>query len=78
MGTRQNQKQQNIQIVMKKFFKAALVGCGNIANDFAREMNKMGGKVYSVANRTYEKAKSFAEKYGIEITDLNKKIKNKV
>ena len=44
----------------------AILGCGNIANDFAREMNKMGGKVYSVANRTYEKAKSFAEKYGIE------------
>ena len=44
----------------------AILGCGNIANDFAREMNKMGGKVYSVANRTYEKALSFAEKYNIE------------
>lgn len=43
-----------------------ILGCGNIANDFAREMNKMGGKVYSVANRTYEKAKTFAEKYNIE------------
>ena len=43
-----------------------ILGCGNIANDFAREMNKMGGKVYSVANRTYEKAKAFAEKYNIE------------
>ena len=44
----------------------AILGCGNIANDFAREMNKMGGKVYSVANRTYGKAKVFAEKYNIE------------
>ena len=44
----------------------AILGCGNIANDFAREMNKMGGKVYSVANRTYEKATAFAKKYNIE------------
>ena len=44
----------------------AILGCGNIANDFAREMNKMGGKVYSVANRTYEKATAFAQKYNIE------------
>ena len=47
-------------------FNWAVLGCGNIANDFAREMNKMGGKVYSVANRTYEKAVTFAEKYNIE------------
>ena len=44
----------------------AVLGCGNIANDFAREMNKMGGKVYSVANRTYEKAVAFSEKYNVE------------
>lgn len=47
-------------------FNWAILGCGNIANDFAREMNKMGGKVYSVANRTYEKAVDFAKKYEIE------------
>ena len=47
-------------------FNWAVLGCGNIANDFAREMNKMGGKVYSVANRTYEKAVAFAEKYNVE------------
>ena len=47
-------------------FNWAILGCGNIANDFAREMNKMGGKVYSVANRTYEKATAFAETYNIE------------
>ena len=47
-------------------FNWAILGCGNIANDFAREMNKNGGKVYSVANRTYEKAVAFAEKYNVE------------
>lgn len=53
-------------IIMSNKFNWAVLGCGNIANDFAREMNKMGGKVYSVANRTYEKAVDFAEKYNIE------------
>ncbi len=47
-------------------FNWAILGCGSIANDFAVAMNKRGGKVYSVANRTYEKAVTFAEKYGIE------------
>ncbi len=51
---------------MSNKFIWAILGCGNIANDFVREMNKMGGKVYSVANRTYEKAVAFAEKYNIE------------
>lgn len=44
----------------------AVLGCGNIANDFAREMNKMEKRVYSVANRTYEKAVAFSEKYNVE------------
>ena len=51
---------------MSNKYNWAILGCGNIANDFARDMNKMGGKVYSVANRTYEKAVAFAQKYGIE------------
>ena len=51
---------------MSNKYNWAILGCGNIANDFARDMNKMGGKVYSVANRTYEKAVVFAQKYGIE------------
>ncbi len=51
---------------MSNKYNWAILGCGNIANDFAREINKMGGRVYSVANRTYEKAKVFAEKYNIE------------
>lgn len=51
---------------MSNKFNWAILGCGNIANDFARERTKMGGKVYSVANRTYEKAVAFSEKYNIE------------
>ena len=47
-------------------FNWAILGCGNIANDFARDISRMGGRVYSVANRTYDKALSFAEKYNIE------------
>ena len=43
----------------------AILGCGNIANDFARDITRMGGEIYSVANRTYEKAIQFAEKYNI-------------
>lgn len=47
-------------------FNWAILGCGNIANDFARDVTRMGGEIYSVANRTYEKALQFAEKYNIE------------
>lgn len=53
-------------IIMSNKFNWVILGCGNIANDFARERTKMGGKVYSVANRTYEKAVAFSEKYNIE------------
>ena len=53
-------------MIMWNKFNWAILSCGNIANDFAREMNKMGGKVYSVANRTYEKAVEFSKKYNIE------------
>ena len=47
-------------------FNWAILGCGNIANDFARDVTGQGGKIYSVANRTYEKSVGFAEKYNIE------------
>ena len=47
-------------------FNWAILGCGNIANDFARDISRMGGRVYSVANRTYDKALAFAEKYNIK------------
>ncbi len=51
---------------MSNKFNWAILGCGNIANDFARARTKMGGIIYSVANRTYSKATEFAEKYKIE------------
>ncbi len=50
---------------MKKYNWATL-GCGVIANELAQAMEKEGRKLYSVANRTHEKAVAFAEKYGIE------------
>lgn len=44
----------------------ATLGCGVIANELAVAMEKQGRKLYSVANRTHDKAIKFAEKYGIE------------
>lgn len=44
----------------------ATLGCGFIANELAVAMEKQGRKLYSVANRTHDKAIKFAEKYGIE------------
>ena len=46
-------------------FNWSILGCGSIANDFARDVTRMGGEIYSVANRTYEKSVAFAEKYNI-------------
>ena len=50
---------------MKKLNWATL-GCGVIANQLAQAMQAKGRKLYSVANRTHQKAVNFAEKYGIE------------
>ncbi len=44
----------------------ATLGCGVIANQLAQAMQVKGRKLYSVANRTRQKAVDFAEKYGIE------------
>lgn len=44
----------------------ATLGCGVIANQLAQAMQAKGRKLYSVANRTHQKAVDFAEKYGIE------------
>lgn len=44
----------------------AVIGCGVIANEMAQGLEKMGRKLYAVANRTHEKALAFAQKYGIE------------
>ncbi|KIR03837.1 hypothetical protein P261_02652 [Lachnospiraceae bacterium TWA4] len=44
----------------------ATLGCGVIANQLASALQAQGSNLYSVANRTYEKAITFADKYGIE------------
>lgn len=51
----------------------AVLGTGVIANQMAVALNKNGKSIYAVGNRTYEKAVSFAEKYGIKkvYTDYN-------
>ena len=43
----------------------ATLGCGVIANELAHALSKEGRTLYSVANRTHEKAVAFAQKYGI-------------
>lgn len=43
----------------------ATLGCGVIANELARAMEKQGRQLYSVANRTCANGAAFAEKYGI-------------
>ena len=48
-----------------KYYWASL-GTGVIANELAQALEALGGKLYSVANRTYDKGVAFAEKYGIE------------
>ena len=44
----------------------ASLGTGVIANELAQALGALGGKLYSVANRTFDKGVAFAEKYGIE------------
>ena len=51
---------------MEKKLNWAVLGTGVIANDMASSLEKMGKKLYAVANRTYEKAVRFAERYGVE------------
>ena len=43
----------------------AVLGCGVIANEMAQGLERMGKHLYAVGNRTYEKAVTFAEKYGV-------------
>ena len=43
-------------------YKWASIGCGVIANELA----KSGVKLYGVANRSYDKAVAYANKYGVE------------
>lgn len=45
--------------------KWAVLGTGVIANEMAQALAKKGRSIYSVANRTYQKAVDFAKKYNI-------------
>lgn len=49
-----------------KEYRWATLGCGVIANQLAEALAKQGRTLYAVANRTYEKAVAFAQKYNIE------------
>ncbi len=44
----------------------AVIGTGVIANEMAAALQKMGKRLYGVANRTQEKAEAFGAKYGVE------------
>ena len=50
----------------KMQYKWATLGTGVIANELVQALQAMGGNLYSVANRTYDKGMEFAQKYGIE------------
>lgn len=50
----------------KMQYKWATLGTGVIANELVQALQAMGGNLYSVANRTYDKGVEFAQKYGIE------------
>lgn len=43
----------------------ATYGVGVIGHQLAEAMNSLGGSLYSVGNRTYDKAVKFAREYGI-------------
>lgn len=44
----------------------AVIGCGVIANQMAQTLALAGRHIVGVANRTYDKAQAFAERYGVE------------
>ena len=48
-----------------KEIKLAVLGTGVIANQMAQALIKNGKNIYSVANRTQQKAVDFAQKYNI-------------
>lgn len=50
----------------KTQYKWATLGTGVIANELAHALQSLGGNLYSVANRTYDKGLEFAQKYGIQ------------
>ncbi|MCO1334405.1 iron-containing alcohol dehydrogenase [Microbulbifer sp. OS29] len=43
------------------------IGCGRIANDFAKVVNYLdSAEIHAVASRNLDKARAFADKYGVE------------
>lgn len=50
----------------RKEVRWAVLGTGIIANEMAAALQKMGKRLYAVANRTHEKALAFAEEYQVE------------
>lgn len=50
----------------KTQYKWATLGTGVIANELAEALQSLGGNLYSVANRTYDKGLAFAQKYSIQ------------
>ena len=51
--------------VMREELNWAVLGTGVIANEMAAALKEMGKTLYAVGNRTYDKAVTFAEKYGV-------------
>lgn len=49
---------------MKKY-NWAILGTGTIGNEMAQALLAVNGEIYGVGNRTFEKAKEFAEKYSV-------------
>lgn len=52
--------------MIEKYYNWATLGTGVIANELAQALEARGQKLYSVANRTYDKGLEFATKYGIQ------------
>ena len=46
-------------------YRWATLGCGVIGHQLAEAMQRLGGNLYAVGNRTHAKAVQFAEQYGI-------------
>lgn len=57
-----------------KTYNWVSLGCGVIANQLAAAMQQEGRSLYGIANRTYSKAKDFAEKY--HVTKVYKNIQD--
>ena len=47
-------------------YQWAVIGCGQIAREMASDLARKGHAFYGIYNRTLEKAKNFAEEFGVE------------